>query len=296
MKKLAIIALVLILCIQLTACGETPDESPTPEEEFAFQFGMIYPDPEQGTFTYNGEDIRVGLFLKNGLEPKEIGIQLFVDGERMDFNCQGTKYDFYIAKLKPNEETTIEFMFAPTHGVAGETQLVYFTGIFNPNIESDPEKFIEVGNNVHLMQFQPWKLTFERNAPYSDVNANALTVMSESATDEESSLAFLLNADGLTDKRVNVSGDTLDIVLSAVNSKESCKYRVSVYLDNDIIMLADGNLYADIDILPNYETQLAIPVDTSKLTGVHTLYAIAAPLDGDQALIQTDVLALVAAR
>ena len=61
------------------------------------------------------------------------------------------------------------------------------------------------------------------------------------------------------------------------------KYRVSLYINNELQNVFDGNAYADVDVVHGQQSELNIKLDTTKLSkGDNYCYVLYQRLDGEE--------------
>jgi hypothetical protein len=292
MKKYSIY-LIMILIIIFSVNGCTPDKKENnsshniqfKQEMFAtFLHGILVPDPEIRELSYNGKEIKVQYNIENGEQEASFGLFIFVNGILQPYYVNGNNTTMYEIKMSKNQNITIPISFEPIQVNKSSGNTVNFLLMLNPSFYPKGESKI-FGHNQTISQLVPWNL--ESNIETQDITSSSIialenyTFASKEKNNSENNnlLEISINSNSA------IVLDENNAIPLSINSKIDGKYRVSVYVNHNLVKAFDGYQYIDINCQNDTAYNLSINIDSNNFSNTnqndHFVYAIAVPVDYD---------------
>lgn len=275
-----------------------------PEERWDNQDGTftIVPEAEKegeiDVLTYDGGEIKAVLTFKAEENPQfqEHGIIITLNGIRQTFTaeCDGKKVQdtiLYAFKTEPLKEKKIRISFTPSIGKAGD-ELQFMTYLmYNPSFELKEKGNIMEGVSHHheIIDVGYKKLIMKVDAPTQTIVAKDFTGKSVVTADErvirsykEMESDFYIFAytdidkfftdDGFYTKMFAEKSEKQELTLSLLGNGGT--YKISFYINNELMPVFDGSSYIDIVTSEAEQTNLKLSIDTTKLEKVNSCYIL----------------------
>lgn len=302
---------------------------------FAYAFSMDEKELEKeesygiDEIIYDGKDINVFCKLTaGGYSDTEIGLRVFVDGIAQVISDKNDNENLVCVKLDKGESKTVKLSFQPNIGKKGEVLNLCFELITLPNIikdENSSYSTYEDGSsfvgNIKLIMKSDAVATADSsicNRFSSDMKSkvNKLIYQSCISDNGEEQINEYYDQIGLgiyqniEDYVYREKTDNVICVNTKIKTKSSQntpltlnlngkpgKYRISFFLNNNLLDVFDGNKSADVSIEKGKQTELKISFDTTKLQKNNNVCICAQPLndgfDPDNVIIKSLVYQLI---
>ena len=275
-----------------------------PEQKWLNKDGTISVVPETteerelDVLAYNGDEIRAVFTINSEKDPmfKEQAIFITLNGIRQKFTVKcGEEIVkdtmLYAFNVEPLTEKKVYISFTPNVGKAGD-ELQFTTYLmYNPNVElkekGDVNEMVSYHHQVIDIGYK--KLIMNVDAPSQTLVAKEFSgktvlpvqdrvIKSYSEMESEfyifaySDIDDFFTEDGFyTRMYVKETGDE-DITLTVLG--DGGTYRLSLYVNNELMPVFDGCDYIDIETSEENQTDLRINLDTTKLKDVNSCYVL----------------------
>jgi len=267
------------------------------QEMFAtFSHGILVPDPEIRELSYNGKEISVQYNIENGEQEASFGLFIFVNGILQPYYVNENNTTMYEIKMSKNQNITIPISFNPIQVSKNNDNTVNFLLMLNPSFY--PEDEIKTfGHNHTLSQLLPWNL--KSNIETQDIASSSIialenytfTSTEKNNTESNDLLEISINSNSTIVLDKNKNSHTIPL---SISSKTDGKYRVSVYINHNLVKAFDGYQYIDVDCQKDTAYNLSFNIDSNILGDTdqnkHFIYAIAVPIDYDYNNFDIDVV------
>ena len=248
---------------------------------------------------YDGNPITLYCQLTNGgYEKTEYGLYMDINGVRQNFNVkykdtEANNINMFKVVLEKNEVAVIEFTFEPNIGKKGDVQELTLTQMPEPsflvtdsskiqyyglvhmefssaalkiimgkdaeNVEKICEKYSETEtSNINSLIFK-----FHENEPGGYDNGVGKSI--HCALYEKITDLFSVDLHGLTwNNSLELKKSQNSEIYLNIHGKEG-KYRISFYVNNELMPVFDGCSYTDIYVKNREQTELKLIIDTTNL-------------------------------
>lgn len=305
MKNVCIIVAVL-LGLVFASCSsshqETRSDHLSGDEFGGISHGVIDPDPLESNFTlnYDGGNVELTYMLENADTYNEWGLSIYVSGYRQLFSVNGNAPEYtFISSYEPNEKKTIKVSFSPIYGFAGDVLPISFVVMLKPTYVQENAEAQRGYGGIHSITQMPWQLKMNKGVspPESPVSYDLKEMLDESfvarysiAMDDNTSICLLDSSvyfevvdEYLSpDCYMQMPGKALNLHIRAAGCNPihgiDTVYRVSVYVDHEIVACFNGKEYADISVSRNYISQIELSLPWSIMKDKHHLYIMAVPI------------------
>ena len=275
-----------------------------PEEKWDNKDGTFTVVPEKleerelDVLTYNGDEIRAVFTINSEEEPmfKEQAILITLNGIRQEFTVkcgEETVKDtlLYTFNVEPLTEKKMYISFTPNVGKAGD-ELQFTTYLmYNPNVElkekgdvdemvSYHHQVIDIGYKKVIMNVDAPSQTLVADdfsgktiIPVKDRVIDSYTAMeSDFYVFAYSDIDEFFTEDGFSTKMYVKEKENEEITLTILG--DGGTYRLSFYVNNELMPVFDGCGYIDIETSEENQTDLKIKLDTTKLEDVNSCYVL----------------------
>ena len=299
----SLLCLYSVVCMTLLAAcnSEAPNTSQIAEDDepkISLDYGIIDPYPEtieDMVLEYKGSPIEVTVMLQNGDVAAEWGVLLYMNGVQQAYKFEDQDMVMKSTKLKPGERQDLRISFTPVGGKAGEEMTMHLMTVLNPSFRITSDEEVTYGNNHKLAQMLPYRIIMAEDSPVP-----LPEIMTEQQTQElpdelheqyiqtdennqtidllDNYVGFQLHQSGNDGAIFHVkNGETLN--LAAQGFGKTTKYRVSLYLDHELVPIREGIMYNDMQIETGKLSTFSSSIDMSAYSpGSHFVYLIAVPI------------------
>lgn len=309
-KKILSALLILVLTCSFSACKEkTINNNNTTSAEEEQQSSASTPnyglsagftEGDNVSLTYNGKPLSFEYSLYNPEAPAEWGIDVYVDGILQNITvysenasvAQNT--NMYITNLENGERKIIRIEFMPNTGKAGETLELNVCSFLNPDYMIDGTDYTSFLPFHRLSPGYTMKIQMNKDAQdpvkVSEFKGEHTEVPQE-IMDSFNSVNSSNEIENVFDRQqifdvckssedesvINLSGkkDTLKVF----GYGKPGTYRISVYINNQIIRAFDGEYYWDAEVKKGQKFQIDIPVEAE--SEKNHIYVVVLELSGD---------------
>lgn len=309
-KKILSALLILVLTCSFSACKEkTINNNNTTSAEEEQQSSASTPnyglsagftEGDNVSLTYNGKPLSFEYSLYNPEAPAEWGIEVYVDGilQNITVYSENTSVtqntNMYITSLENGEREIIRIEFMPNTGKAGETLELNICSFLNPDYMIDGTDYTSFLPFHRLSPGYTMKIQMNKNAQdpvkvsefkgeYTEVpqeimdSFNSVNSSNEIENVFDRQQIFDVCKSNEDESVINLSGkkDTLKVF----GYGKPGTYRISVYINNQIIRAFDGEYYCDAEVKKGQKFQIDIPVEAE--SEKNHIYVVVLELSGD---------------
>lgn len=271
----------------------------------SFNFGVEWEDGKELTLDY-APTVSFRFFVDNSGKTTDFGLLLFVNGIRQPYRTEEDSENkiMHIFDVNQDEQKVQTIEFEPVVGAKGDEVFVEIVSMFHPDFIQAENSNYEFNHGISSLWPSKMAVTQETGlsepnvcseyevTPISDELRQEFNEMGSAgasvgnALDNNVYIETLKNDVFLTPKDLQEGkGDskpftTNDSVTLCMYGGESCKYRVSMYINHDLVTGAfDGADY--IDMTPSRDSICKKMIDLEKLNlsleDYNHLYFIAVP-------------------
>lgn len=265
---------------------------------------------------YTGGDI----IIYSQLSPRAdmpMFMYVMLDGVMQEFVIEygGVSYkkaDHQYICPRGGETTAARIKFTPDFGKQGDTMLVHIVMFIDPMLRLTSRQ-VSIFAPQHTAPYGCFKLVMNADAPTQNARINKSYPSSAGAIDRlirenfgemdmNSNYELLCTniadtfEDGWTKTRLEVkksSNTTLSLYLFG----DPGEYRVSVFLNREMIPVFDGAYYADFTVKSNMQTKIDFSFNTTGLSEFNEIYLfyhkLTSPADINTAFIKTNTQQLL---
>lgn len=291
-KKILSALLILTLALSFSACNEKAinngSTNPTEEEQQSkantpnYGLSAGFSEGDNLLLTYNGKPLSFEYSLYNPEASAEWGIEVYVDGilQNITVYSENTSAaqntNMYVTNLENGERKIIRIEFMPNTGKAGETLELNVCSFLNPDYMIDgtdytsflPFHRLSPGYTMKIQMNKdaqnPVKVA-EFNGRYEEVpqeiidSFNSINSSNEIENVYDRQQIFDICKSDENESVINLSGkrDTLEVF----GYGKPGTYRISVYINNQIIKAFDGEYYCHAEVKENQKFLIEIPVE-----------------------------------
>lgn len=321
-KKIILVFLLSVIIIIFASCTNSNIENEHSErlimsdrpssEEGNYGTGIENVTDWETVIEYNGVPITLEFLLHNLNDTADYGIILFVNGIRVMYTTnEHNQFDFmHIFQLEAEEmERTIMVTFSPNSASVGNTVTVNIATILNPNyipvsldlpknlmhhsflsiapynvqINTSDNQKVLVSNIINMEEPLPQEM---EDSFIRDSNDNTDSESSGVINELDNISQFMLFQESLdTIETCYTVQEDVDLKLILSWFGKSGNYRVSLYINNEIVPVFDGNEYLDVEVDRKMirTRYITIPADIIKnLNEFNHIYFIAVPLGQEE--------------
>jgi hypothetical protein len=248
---------------------------------------------------FNDEPITLEVLINNTHDEAEYGVILFVDGIRLPFTTNEHSESDYmqVFRFQGEEESFVSVTFSPTFVAQGETVAVNIATILNPRFRLESMDFVNYLMHHRILPASPYHVRIntvsETEIPISntvdDIEPTPQELQEQHANSDEN-VQFMLYQNSLEPLEHYFTvqrGEDLQLSLACFG--DSGSYRVSLYINHEIVPAFNGKEYFDVDVELNLlkTRHINIPANVLELFDEFShIYFIAVPLE------QGDIVAL----
>lgn len=275
-----------------------------PEEIWDNQDGTFTVIPERteerelDVLAYDGDEIRTVVTVTGESDPifKEQAILITLDGIRQNFTakCDGETVEntmLYTFDVKPLTEKKIYISFTPNTGKEGEEIQMTTYLMHNPNTElkekgdvdemaSYHHDVIDIGYNKVIMNVDASDETpVAENFSGKTVSSADNRVLKSYTEMEAEFYAFMYSDidkcftdDGFHTRMYTKSGEDEELTISVLG--DGGTYRISLYINNELMPVFDGHSYIDVVTSEENQIDLKVKIDTTELGKVNSCYVL----------------------
>lgn len=308
-KKGICICLGIVLCFCLCSCEKnnpstTSDPAPSKDEMGSISHGVIDPDPIDNNFTFHfdGQPINLTYMLENGASSNVWGLSIYVNGIQQPFSVeQGNEVYLYKSHFKENERKDLKLTFTPISGAKDEIITVYFVVMVDPDYVLQDNQQNQRYGNYHSITQMTWLIQMDKDSPEKENNILSNYALSKKLTDSykknyliedengetncllDSNTYIELFASSLAETSLTLRRNeklSLQLNLAGLNQliADKVQYRISLYVDHNIINCFEGQPYIDIFVEPDKVSYIKIDLDYDVVFQNHHIYLIAVPI------------------
>lgn len=304
MKRTLCLLITIVLTFSLCSCDikhNEQEQTPSKYETGGINHGVISPDPLEENFTleYQGNEISLTYMLENGKSENSWGLSIYLNGFQQPFSIDGKeKTVVYIDEYKPSEIKTVNISFEPVCGKTGDVLSVVFVAMVCPDYVISAEDDNERYGNFHSISQMPWRIHFlsDSSNNVSSCNDFILKELDEefrshyvvSSEDSESNLLDSNIYFELFDEEQTINGyktlqnGNLKLFITGAGrnpfKNDTTYYRISVYIDHNLISCFDGESYLTIPIKNNKISSAEFEIPSTLIKENSHLYMIAVPI------------------
>lgn len=291
-KKILSALLILTLALSFSACNEKAinngSTNPTEEEQQSkantpnYGLSAGFSEGDNLLLTYNGKPLSFEYSLYNPEASAEWGIEVYVDGilQNITVYSENTSAaqntNMYVTNLENGERKIIRIEFMPNTGKAGETLELNVCSFLNPDYMIDGTDYTSFLTFHRLSPGYTMKIQMNKDAQspvkvaefngrYEEVpqeiidSFNSINSSNEIENVYDRQQIFDICKSDENESVINLSGkrDTLEVF----GYGKPGTYRISVYINNQIIKAFDGEYYCDAEVKENQKFLIEIPVE-----------------------------------
>lgn len=292
---------------QISPSGETPSDS---QPQFAILTKILEQDYQN--LTYTGGEMRIPYMIQDQSDADaKWGLEIMLNGVLQDFAIEDTtgrfsaKKRLHVISMKQDESKNLTLVFTPNIGQKDQKLNLNICTMLNPvymptdlaQYEFRPNHSINGGSGACLtMQKaapQQTKTSIEEIKISDLTQEEKKTYINENAMDEsgkpiisnelEQRLILQLYQSDPDEKNITVpSGQSTRLTVNCFGKPG--KYRISVYVNHDLLPVFGEKSYLDVTVERDKAYQRGVSIDLDKLSTKNHIYAVAAPIrDGDSA-------------
>ncbi len=275
-----------------------------PEQKWQNEDGTISVTPETSgegeldILSYDGEKIKAVFTIVGEEEPifKEQALLITLDGIRQEFTAKcgdetAENTMLYTFNVEPLAEKKIYISFTPNVGKAGDELQMTTYLMYNPNFElkekgdvdemvSHHHDVIDIGYNKVIMNVDaPTEtLVAEDFSGKAVIPADNRAIKSYNEMEAEfyafmySDIDKFFTDDGFHTRMYTKSGEDSEFTISLLG--DGGTYRLSLYINNELMPVFDGYSYIDVVTSEDNQTDLKVKVDTTELGKVNSCYVL----------------------
>lgn len=330
MKIIKVIIVTLMLSIMLFGCEKSvekelpvKEENPFSTEEIEatgqevsanYGWGIKNYDQEKRQISYDNGEIQLDIEFINSGPNCEVGIMLYIDGISQKYSNESNGKKDYIIPVKITEKKqTFSVYLKPEFALKGKNHRMFIACMYEPSYRDKTVK-VGFGNYQKINAVLPWHIlcTNSYNEEQNVQKGNDYSEITKEIKDE----FVRKNEDGqirnMLDYETRIkyfqSNKELEGISIDANKKFQCKlfggeketYRMSLFVDNQLLPVFSGKPYMDISLDKNQ--MITIDIESlSKISSVSTgssMYVVLCPM-GDKRpdevyeLIKLDSMVLV---
>ncbi|MBQ4348912.1 MAG: hypothetical protein IJC79_04765 [Clostridia bacterium] len=257
-----------------------------------------YEKRELDVLSYDGGEIKAVFTINNEAEPmfRQKAILITLGGIRQEFTvkCDGETTEntmLYKFDVKPLTEKKIYISFTPNVGKAGDELQMTTYVMYNPDTElkekgdvdemvSHHHDVIDIGYNKVIMNVDAPGQT-----PVADdfsgkevIPVDKRAIKSYNEMEAEfyafmySDIDKFFTSDGFHTKMYADSGKDEELTISLLG--DGGTYRLSLYINNELMPVFDGKSYIDVVTSEENQTDLKVKLDTTGLEKVNSCYIL----------------------
>lgn len=271
----------------------------------SFNFGVEWEDGKELTLDY-APTVSFRFFVDNSGKATDFGLLLFVNGIRQPYRTEEDSENkiIHIFDVNQDEQKVQTIEFEPVVGAKGDEVFVEIVSMFHPDFIQTENSNYEFNHRISSLwpskmavtqetglsepnvcsEYEVTPISDELRQEFNEMGAAGASV--GNALDDNVYIETLKNDVFLTPKDLQEGkGDskpftTNDSVTLCMYGGESCKYRVSMYINHELVTGAfDGADY--IDMTPSRDSICKKMIDLEKLNfsleDYNHLYFIAVP-------------------
>ncbi len=275
-----------------------------PEQKWQNEDGTITVIPETpgegelDILSYDGEEIKDVFTVVGEEKPmfKEQAILITLDGIRQEFSVKcgdETVKDtmLYTFVVEPLTEKKIYISFTPNTGKAGDELQMTTYLMYNPNyilkekgdadeMVSHHHDIVDIGYNKVIMNVDaPAEMLVADDFSGKTVVPVDKRVIKSYTEMEAEFYAFMYSdidkcftEDGYYTKMYAKAKEDEEITISVLG--DGGTYRLSLYINNELMPVFDGKSYIDVVTSEENQTDLKIKLDTTELEEVNSCYVL----------------------
>lgn len=237
------------------------------------------------TIHYDEGKIILPLMFKNAEPEIEVGIMVFVNG--IPQNVSAEHNAFFTIPLSSNETKAVSVDFTPSTGASRDCFLLNIITLFNPSYLPNQDLDLTFGNYHSLLQLQPIKVFFNNDTRNETYSAETKSCTYKPSEKEKASLLISEDSPNQLCLYQDIQNDdpyllfspktSLNLSLAAFGNV-SASYRVTIFVNHQLVKLSGAYDYIDIDIQNGKLTTASFSLDANKVNNQDFIYAIAIPL------------------
>ncbi|MCM1364494.1 MAG: hypothetical protein NC122_01075 [Faecalibacterium sp.] len=268
---------------------------------------------------YTGKKVKINMLQQVGdkgadRELREEGLMIYVDGVKQTFDVKANgktvkNTDMYIFKPEKYKDYKAEFSFKPNIGKKGDVLLVQIVRMYSPSYQL-LEKAVPNEDGVYeeiekmpydIMTYGCCKLIMDKDASaqtdictdYSLVSVNEQNEFVKEWCEngpaqfvyKDINDSFFVGEEdeGLHDCIIKTKADKNDKLIINMSGK-TAKYRISLYINHELMSVFDGCSYMDVDVEKDKQTEITVNYDSAKLKKgeVNSCYVYYQIIDDDE--------------
>lgn len=313
------IFLILIICCFCSCSKSNVEQSSSNQNNTAINstdiketkvtilYGITYPNPDKRILEYNGTPIEISFNATNGPAKAEWGLRIFVNGYLQPFTVENEKSsDLFCFELNENQEFNFNFSFTPMVGNKDDELTVHFILYLNPSYVVTDDNYVGYDNNHDITQLLPWKLIMNADSSNEpDVSTDLVSYIEiPDVIEKELSNQYDENMEPINLLKENTFVDHFQTEnnFNTINLKKSYfsttirgygkaeKYRISLYVNHELVNAFDGSPYCIFDIKDDLLAQVSTNVFYEYKEKNNFAYIIAVPISETYNLYSSDVL------
>lgn len=313
-KFIKITIFILLLSFVLSSCSnESNYNSNTDtlqEEKIAILFGITSPNPDKHTLEYDGEPINVSFGAENKGISGEWGLRMYINGYLQSYTVENNALnDMYIFRLEKEQECNFDFSFSPIIGKKGDELTVHFILYYNPNYVLNDNEYLGYDNNHDISQLLPWKLIMNSDSDgndlecfdsdlvsYSNITDNIKREYVEQYDENMNPINLLEETTFIENFQTENNYDTLVYDNNKLISTTILgfglpeKYRVSFYINHQLVRAFDGSPYCIINVKKDLVSEIKVSFPYDLKNDNNFVYIIAVPIYNSYNIDSSDVL------
>ncbi len=257
-----------------------------------------YEERELDVLSYDGGEIKAVFTINSEIEPmfRQQAILITLDGIRQSFTatCDGKTVEntmLYEFEPVPLTEKKIYISFIPNVGKAGDELQMTTYIMYNPDLElkekgdvdemvSHHHDIIDIGYNKVIMKVDaPYETPVAVNFSGKEIAAaNSRIFDSYNAMESDfytfiySDIDSCFTKDGFYERMYIKDKEDEEITITALG--DGGTYRLSLYINNELMPVFDGYSYIDIVTSEENQTDLKVKLDGTKLENVNSCYVL----------------------
>lgn len=257
-----------------------------------------YEERELDVLSYDGGEIKAVFTINSEIEPmfRQQAILITLDGIRQSFTatCDGKTVEntmLYEFEPVPLTEKKIYISFTPNVGKAGDELQMTTYIMYNPGLELKEKGDVDemVSHHHDIIDIGYNKVIMKVDAPYETpvavdfsgktvIPADNRALKSYNEMEAEfyafvySDIDELFTNDGFHEKMYADSGKDEEITISLLG--DGGTYRLSFYINNELMPVFDGKSYIDVVTSEENQTDLKVKLDTTGLEKVNSCYIL----------------------
>lgn len=320
-KKSKVIVLVMSAVLLMTGCGSEKPNPPKEQETMNMETGNPFDlneietgnmevmasygyeitnmDCEKRMVEYDGNEISFDFCYNNCAAECNVGMVMFIDGIAQKYSLDGSKEKKIITPVHLEKESKCNFNLKvePDFGSINKDHEMFFACMYEPDYVA-PKQNAGYGNFQSILPMLPWKLTYENQKVIEDIED---TYKTSKMTDELKKEFTHKKMDGTIvneierEDRYKLMQNNSEIE-SSIQSKDGkadfqidlfgggeCKYRLSAYVDNELVNAFGGKEYLDISTKEGQVStaDLSISMKEYEPSSIHSFYIFMVPISDE---------------